>query len=336
MDAETLTKRRLDIGAWPEGAEGEVTPLLEWLLGSTNLAGVDLSDLSNANATRLNQAAEAAWSIKELIYDIGSKGQVELERRLKSPRGPLSLRQAESLVGLLSAEVIRSMSKKWFPNLDAEISQRRGGKKAETGTTNLVSDAAATAATKPEDWVSRGGWYRSDLDYSLSYRPVGHADPFLQSWLDLTASVPDAKKVFTALSAPTAPGACAKCHSIDEKPNQVVQWRGFRADAFDHRFTRFSHTAHFSLLDDRGCQTCHSLDLKAPADSYALSFAKGNRDPSRFHSNFQPIQRQTCAACHTRHFAGEGCLKCHNYHIGHFAPTLPRGEWSLKPQKTPP
>jgi hypothetical protein len=179
----------------------------------------------------------------------------------------------------------------------------------------------------------RGGWYRSDLEYSLAYRPTGHADRFLQGWLDLAVSVPEAQKLLAMLSTPTAPGVCAKCHSIDSVPNPIVHWRTFQPDPIEHRFTRFSHTSHFSLLDDRGCQTCHSLDLEAPADRYASSFSGGNRDPSRFHSNFVPIQRQVCASCHTSRFAGEGCLECHNYHIGRFAPTLPREEWTAKPAK---
>ena len=62
-------------------------------------------------------------------------------------------------------------------------------------------------------------------------------------------------------------------------------------------------------------------------ESYAASFARENRDPAVFHSNFKSIERAMCASCHTHKYASESCLECHNYHVGHFIPTLPRQQW---------
>jgi hypothetical protein len=57
--------------------------------------------------------------------------------------------------------------------------------------------------------------------------------------------------------------------------------------------------------------------MKAQA-SYLLAFG-GNLDPSHFESNFGPILKGTCAACHNDKIAGEGCQICHTYHTGEFA-----------------
>jgi hypothetical protein len=332
LDVQTLTNHGIIIGDWPEGADGNMTPFMELLLASNSLAQGDLLDLSKASEARLNEAANMAWSIKELIYDLTARGHVELEDRLrKGLHGELSSRQSEALAGLLSADVIQALRIKWFPNLAAEIEQRRAEKKLSPPSVTNAGPAASWSIqtnVKPEDWVARGGWYRSDLDYSLSYRPTGHADPFLHSWLDLTVAADEARKLFDSLSDTKSPGLCIKCHSVESQPQWRIDWRSFQADPFEHRFTRFSHTAHFSLLDNRGCQTCHSLDLDAPKESYSASFARDKGDPAVFRSNFRSIEVSMCASCHTQKYASESCLECHNYHVGHFRPTLPREQWA--------
>jgi hypothetical protein len=329
LDVQTLRSRGIVIGDWPEDADGKITPFMQLLLGSNAVADADFLDLSKAGAAQLQQAADVAWAIKGLIYDLSEKGQGELERRLaQSLPGDLSPGQFGAVGGLLSADVVQALRAKWFPNLATEIAEHRIGKQlSAAGSTNSPSAVrpATAGELKPEDWVLRGGWYRSDLDFSLSYRPTGHSDPFLRSWLELAVGAPQARTLFDSLSASNSVGLCIKCHSVDESR---INWRGFQPDAFDHPFTRFSHTAHFSLLDDRGCQTCHRLDLKSPPEAYTATFARENRDPGVFHSSFKSIELATCASCHSQKYAGDSCLECHNYHVGHFMPTLPREQWS--------
>ncbi len=72
----------------------------------------------------------------------------------------------------------------------------------------------------PETWAEYGGWYRQD--YTIYYRPTGHKDKFIQSWLVLTG--PQAPKggtspaaaVFDYLTSKDAQGSCTKCHSVDD------------------------------------------------------------------------------------------------------------------------
>ena len=196
---------------------------------------------------------------------------------------------------------------------DDEIGDDRELKDGEEGQNTQIVNLAS------EDWSATGGWYREE--FSLRYRPAGHADVFLKSWLDIAAkaAIMPAKEpasyLFEALTSTNSPGICSKCHSVDEVGEgiQRVNWQVKQPVKNQRTFTTFSHTGHFSLLDERGCLTCHSLNSSA---KYSDGFK--NRDPMTFASNFVPIERATCAACHTPAEAGDNCVTCHNYHIGTF------------------
>jgi predicted CXXCH cytochrome family protein len=186
------------------------------------------------------------------------------------------------------------------------------------------SSSPQVMASDPESWVSNGGWYRDDNTYTLYYRPGGHADAFLATWLDAAgrgaanpATAVAATLVLHELSDSKAPGLCAKCHSIDTTANgaHLVRWHAPRPDPQDHPATKFNHSAHFSLLSDHGCQTCHVLNPKA---DYMSSFA-ADTPPGHFQSNFQSLPKATCSACHQASVAGQSCQLCHNYHTGTFA-----------------
>jgi hypothetical protein len=188
--------------------------------------------------------------------------------------------------------------------------------------------AAATPAPAPamlpaEDWVAAGGWYQPQESFSLFYRPIGHADPFLVAWLNAaarlrsenaTAETPDA---FQKLTDPQTPGLCLKCHTVEESSGMtMVNWAPAQPNTKSHPFTTFSHTTHFSLVGDAGCQTCHALNPKA---EYAKFFSRESgtavaHDAVKFQSNFAPISKMLCAECHQPRIAGDGCVICHRYH----------------------
>ncbi|MFI4987079.1 MAG: hypothetical protein ACHQF3_06545 [Alphaproteobacteria bacterium] len=183
--------------------------------------------------------------------------------------------------------------------------------------------AEAAAAEKPqpvdgETWSAfGGGWYR--VDYTLYYRPAGHADGFIRAWLDTTgAHAQDeegpAAHLFSALADPAAAGACSKCHSVDRTSDgaRLVNWHARRLNTEEHEFnTTFPHAKHLSLFADDGCKACHKLDSQA---GYMASY-KG-LDPQKFATAFRPIGRELCATCHVAGQAGDSCVTCHNYHIG--------------------
>ncbi|MGA8262639.1 MAG: hypothetical protein WB783_20740 [Arenicellales bacterium] len=187
-------------------------------------------------------------------------------------------------------------------------------------------EAAGTPAAEaqppkpnPESWTRFGGWYH---DYfALVYRPSGHADRFLERWLEVTATAmggsakPVAAPIFTELSAKDAPGQCMKCHSSDSKPGGglALNWRGKQNDPHAQHFTRFVHAPHLTLLtESKGCTDCHSYDETA---KYLAGF--DNHDPKTYASNFQPITQAACDQCHVERSAGNACVQCHLYHGGH-------------------
>lgn len=184
------------------------------------------------------------------------------------------------------------------------------------GPSPVAELVAALVPREAEARVAVGGWYRLDENYTLLYRPEGHADAFLTAWLEGTVkdTAPTAQRIFQQLAAADAPGACMKCHTADQPAAgpAVINWRTSRPQPDVHPFTRFKHAAHFSLMGDQGCMTCHTFSVGA---DYAGSFGS-NRDPAVFRSNFAPMAKETCASCHQPERSGESCLQCHNYHTG--------------------
>jgi len=177
----------------------------------------------------------------------------------------------------------------------------------------------------PESWAEYGGWYRQD--YAIYYRPTGHKDKFVYSWLFLTG--PQAPKgdtgpaaaVFDFLSSKDAQGSCTKCHSVDDiqGKGRVVNFSPLSAESKQGRFTNFIHEPHFQavgigqrigILENRGCLTCHNLEKGPP---YLKSYEQGN--PQSFVSNFGEVKKDLCQTCHSSSTARQDCLLCHKYHV---------------------
>jgi hypothetical protein len=168
----------------------------------------------------------------------------------------------------------------------------------------------------PESWAEYGGWYRQD--HAIFYRPTGHKDKFIYSWLLLTG--PQAPKggtsssaaVFDFLTSKDAPGSCTKCHSVDDiqGKGRLVNFSPPSVGSKQGRFTNFIHEPHFGVLDNRGCLTCHDLQKGRP---YLQSYEQGN--PKNFVSNFGAVKKDLCQTCHTSSMARQDCLLCHKYHV---------------------
>jgi hypothetical protein len=168
----------------------------------------------------------------------------------------------------------------------------------------------------PENWAEYGGWYRQD--YAIFYRPIGHKDKFIYSWLFLTgphapknAKTP-AAAVFNYLTSKDAQGSCTKCHSVDDVPGKgrLVNFSPPKIQTRQGRFTRFIHEPHFGVLENRGCLTCHKLEKGRP---YLKSYEQHN--PRNFVSNFGAVNKELCQTCHTAGAARQDCLLCHKYHV---------------------
>ena len=201
-------------------------------------------------------------------------------------------------------------------NSDSELAEPQMGVATVPGIESNV-DA--------ESWAEYGGWYRQD--HAIYYRPTGHKDKFIYSWLSLTG--PQASKgdtspaaaVFDFLTGKEAQGSCAKCHSVDDVQNkgQVVNFSPLSVESKQGSFTNFIHEPHFQavgigqrigILENRGCLTCHDLE-KSPA--YLKSYERGNLQ--NFVSNFGEVKKDLCQSCHNNSTARQDCLLCHKYHV---------------------
>ncbi|MBN9263454.1 MAG: hypothetical protein J0I75_02615 [Hyphomicrobium sp.] len=185
-----------------------------------------------------------------------------------------------------------------------------------TSTTKVAPVIGIESKVDAESWAEYGGWYRQD--YAIFYRPAGHKDKFIYSWLFLTG--PQAPKgakspaaaVFNALSGKEAQGSCTKCHSVDDirSKGRLVNFSRPSVENKKARFTRFIHEPHFGVVGDQGCLTCHSLEK---GRSYLKSYEQGN--PHSFASNFGAVKKETCQSCHASGAARQDCVTCHKYHV---------------------
>jgi hypothetical protein len=168
----------------------------------------------------------------------------------------------------------------------------------------------------PETWAEYGGWYRQD--YTIYYRPTGHKDKFIHSWLVLSGSqapkggTSPAAAVFDYLTSKDAQGSCTKCHSVDDIRGKarVVNFSPVSVQNKKGRFTNFIHEPHMGIMDNRGCLTCHSLEKNRP---YLKSYEQGN--PGKFAAGFGALKKELCQTCHTSGEARQDCLLCHKYHV---------------------
>ena len=212
-----------------------------------------------------------------------------------------------------------------------------GPEKTKAATESTRAEPSAPPPTvSAEDWMMAGGWYRPPDSYTLFYRPSGHADAFIKAWLTVAAQLtrgPDqesARAVFRNLSDPQTPGVCMKCHTVDDTREAIaINWQPAHPEPHMHSFTNFNHTAHFSILGDKGCQKCHTLN---PQADYAKYFtgdlrSQADRDPARFQSSFNSLSKQVCIQCHKPQIAGDSCLLCHQYHTGAFATEVAGGSY---------
>ena len=205
---------------------------------------------------------------------------------------------------------------------DAPANSDTAAAEPQTGAAPVIS---IESDVDPESWAEYGGWYRQD--YAIFYRPTGHKDKFIYSWLFLTG--PQAPKgdtspaaaVFDFLTSKDAQGSCTKCHSVDDiqGKGRVVNFSPLSVDSKQGRFTNFIHEPHFQavgigqrigILENRGCLTCHNLEKAGP---YLKSYEQGN--PQNFVSNFGEVKKDLCQTCHNSSTARQDCLLCHKYHV---------------------
>lgn len=329
LDVEGLEEREVLLGEWPEYAEAEEFPAIADVLLATDEAYVgarerlydadaDLFDLLDEDDEILEDVAVVAWSIKGLLFDILTEGPPFVADRLTAASGEtMTAAYVRDLSASLHVDVLGMVQRGWFPNLFEEVEAYRDGEASDFA---LIEDEPEEHEymASAQDWTEGGGWFSEA--YALQYKIGGHGDAFMRGWIDFASKYADTSPslnlVAQSLAGPKSPGRCVSCHSIDETVDGTrVNWRSRQATPQIAVFSEFAHAKHFSLIGDKGCQTCHELN---PDAAYQDSFAQ--MDPGKFESNFKELDKAVCADCHAPDKAGSDCAQCHNYHVGHFPP----------------
>jgi hypothetical protein len=267
--------------------------------------GLDLefADVDPDESVQLAACAVLAESIQKLLAELNESPTAAIRQRLTVAIGrELSEVEAASLLAGLSIDTLRPAMQSW-------LSQAAASKPAAS-----ASDAAP------------GAWFRDDATWSIRYRPAGHADGVLTSWLSTLAMAlelddrPVAREALAELTRPTAPGLCASCHSVDRMPTEPAAIHWFAADrsSAPKAFTKFNHAPHLLLPELADCTACHSVNASSDTSQSYAGF-----DPHAFTSDFHPMEKQHCATCHTTTAAGDRCQMCHNYHVGGGLSELP-------------
>lgn len=327
LDTDALDKAGHTVGQWPDEASGEFDgplPAITKLLIATDSQAskglavlgpnFDLLDLDASDPAQLAAVGDVVWAVKELLHNVATEGHAAIGKRVSELVGrDITPAELSKLTGHLSAENVSAVSQLWLTRLLPEIASRRGEDFAAVpaDAPAAIEQDRATARGK----VAAGGWFRDDVTLSIRYRPIGHADPFVTAWFDLLVELANGSRAEIAESllrqqlAPTAPGLCGSCHTLDRTADGklAINWLAKRSAT--PSFTFFSHRAHLTQAGLADCQACHKIE---PAANVAATFAGDS--PQEFVAGFQPLTRESCAACHMAHAAGEACTLCHRYH----------------------
>ncbi len=320
-DSDTEQDEVSVYGQWPvtESSLRQMPPVMSLLVhGDT------------ASIGSLSMTPELIWQCKELLLRVRNVGEVALAERVPESHSLLH--------GILCelAPLLITVSSSWFPGLRDELAAHT----AEQPLPNFPDVATPEHQAMPPV----RGWYISDGDRTIRYRPVAHADPVLRRLLDYLVprigqeSVStELVELFTALSNPSgsgeihrsgplATGRCLSCHttSTDRDGTLRVNWNTkVLGDYF--AFTRFRHDPHTQIDVANSCLTCHQiLNDQQQLDFYRPEYFRrddlGLWQPQPetscpLTSGLGPVKRSHCASCHNESTASHGCLECHNYHV---------------------
>ncbi len=160
-------------------------------------------------------------------------------------------------------------------------------------STSAVLDSRRVASPQ------HGGWWIDRNRLAIRYRGQGHADPVMIGIIEMFAQLGDGDPIKAQFFAAAAAQACLDCHKgAGEVPSR---WKARARIGRRSEFTKFSHRQHLSVSALGDCVHCHRVDATATHSETV--------------TDFQPLDKQTCAACHTRGGAGDRCTQCHRYHI---------------------
>jgi hypothetical protein len=327
LDAEALRAAGHDIGAWPEAAtgdfDGRLPPAMKLLLAADPAAaqamatlGEDFEflDVDPDDPAHLAASGVIAAAIGQLMQDLTHHGREAMRERLQASLGrDVSDAEVRLIAGADFEERLQEAQRNWF----AEGTSAAGEEAAAVGLGGFEPPYGTTQSAWPRAFDPAGKWRFDAARLEIAYQPSAHADPVLASWVELLAATPNiteqplALAMFQELAKPTAAGLCISCHSVEQTGERLtINWRAHDRASEPRGLTKFSHGPHVVLPQLSDCTSCHVID---GGRNTASSYEGWN--PQAFASEFVPIGKQQCAACHTAKAAGDACQSCHNYHV---------------------
>lgn len=320
LDMETLNKHNISVGQWPDGLEFEdLTPMMLFLLSANeNLRPLlkrivdrelSLGELDGESTETLQQVGELVRTMKDIFLDMAHRSSrwLSLVEKLTDLR--LDNTARATVENFLPVQDLNRAFSIWIPNLSIEKVLRNRDKHVENRFVPVDYDLLVTDVNT----VRPGRWYRQG--YALLYRPKGHDDEYLRTWIELAREAMAggndiAAELFNHLTHKETPGQCMRCHTVDNVDGQItINWKALHQPPKDRQFTVFTHIPHMKVLKQDECDTCHRLDENA---EYKASYK--DRNPFTFASNFKAVQKQTCIQCHNTAKVGDTCVTCHEYH----------------------
>jgi hypothetical protein len=290
INTEELSGFGVEIGQWPTYADVDLTepfsPYLRIMLAAdpantqsfealpTGFDELIFADLGT-DEDEAAAVGQIVWAIKELLYELSTEKQSALKEHLDSGlRRTMSENELSKLSGNFDFDLVSSAVNAWFPRLKSEVEAQRRSV-TRNGSEGFDLRSHRTQLTEAEGFESADpvwGWTVDFDGFAIRYRPRGHEDPLMQSWLE-AAVHPDQhtnadamKFAFDALSTTEADGKCAKCHSIDVTDAiQVVNWQQKHRDRRKRGFTEYMHGPHLIQPELSDCTACHSLGGDAQA-----------------------------------------------------------------------
>ncbi|WP_182871215.1 cytochrome c3 family protein [Stieleria mannarensis] len=339
------------VEGWPDAAsgypDGVLSPLAELMLRADQAVSSAVHKIPAADVSRLESDADQtadqlrrlARGFQTLIDEVGRSGQSVMRQRLLnlgiSP-GPF-----DAVLRSLPPQLIESAGRSWFSQQDATalpsatLARPRsrvrlvGADDEDLLGSDLLGDISdgdlllgdplaegslavpdadpspRTTPTNASDLVRRGGWFRDDQRFAVSYRGHGHADPVMVGMIETFAQLSDHDPLKQRFFELPFVVACVSCHSGASAISAA--WNASDLVGRRGEFTKFSHGAHLNVSALADCVHCHQV-----RDQTAL----GDQDVVFAGADFQPLPRQSCAACHNAKAAGDACTQCHRYHIG--------------------
>ena len=299
------------------------TPFMRLLLPDTS-ESINVTERSGPSL----EGVLSNLALQQLLGEMLHQDHQGLEQRLRELLGPDEVAVDLSLLA-------KTLTRLDFQRIDRQH------------LLTLISEESSEADNAPETnsgeqaaSAGRSSWNldRSPDALTLSFRPTGHADPFLKAWLEAGARHTDATAfrqnsdadtplttIFRQLTSPTLVGRCLKCHTVGEAADGHLQmeWWADRSSGGRREFTRFNHAPHLTLGHKTTCTTCHPVASESEVVLFKPEFV--HRDNTintnalaTEASGFHPVEKAVCFKCHQRATAGDSCLMCHLYHINSY------------------